>query len=371
MERPMIPAMRLADLISAAAAVTGQTELTAVLETVVTTAKELTGAPFGALGVVSEDGQLIQFVYKGVPEEVAEMIGGPPEGKGLLGAVTWQPDPIRLDNTQSHPRASGFPDHHPHFEGFLGTSIRIGDDVFGNLYLGASDGGFTEQDETLIRALALIAGSAISTIRLQARLRRAAVLEDRQRIARDLHDSIIQDLFAVGLSLQALTAKLPDEEMRTSLEEAASHLDASITSLRRLIFDLRPPTLGARNLKDELSELLGRLAVPYEASIGIGVTGPVDDLPAEIVEDTLQIIREAVSNALRHSGADVVSVSVSRGIDRLVLAVFDRGKGFDLDTVTRGMGLDNIQSRAEAAGGEAEISSRPGGGTTIRVVLPL
>jgi signal transduction histidine kinase len=371
MTRPMIPASRLSDLIGAAARVTGQTELTAVLETVVATAMDLTGAPYGALGVVSENGQLIQFVHRGVPDSIVEMIGAPPEGRGLLGAVTWQPDPIRLEHAQTHPRSSGFPEHHPQLDGFLGVSIRIGDDVFGNLYLGATEGGFTEQDEALIRALALIAGSAISTIRLQARLRRAAVIEDRQRIARDLHDSIIQDLFAVGLSLQALTAQLTDEQMRSNLEEAASHLDDSITSLRRFIFDLRPPTPGVRNLKDELSELLGRLAVPYEASIGIGVTGPVDDLPGELVEDILQITREAVSNALRHSGADVVSISVSRGIDRLLLTVVDRGKGFDADTVTRGMGLDNIQSRAEAAGGEAEIISKPGEGTTVRVVLPL
>jgi signal transduction histidine kinase len=367
----MIPASRLSDLISAASAVTEQTELTAVLETVVATAMELTDAPYGALGVVSESGQLIQFVHKGVPEEIVEMIGGPPQGKGLLGAVTWQPDPIRLDHAQAHPRATGFPDHHPRFEGFLGVSIRIGDDVFGNLYLGANDGGFTEQDEALIRALALIAGSAISTIRLQARLRRAAVLEDRQRIARDLHDSIIQDLFAVGLSLQALTSKLERGDMRASLEEAASHLDDSITSLRRFIFDLRPPTVGARNLKDDLSELLGRLAVPYEASIGIGVTGPVDDLPGELADDILQITREAVSNALRHSGADVVSISVSRGVDRLVLTVIDHGSGFDPETATRGMGLDNIHSRAEAAGGEATIETRKGEGTVVRVVLPL
>jgi len=371
MTRPMIPASRLSDLIDAAARVTGQTELTAVLETVVSTAMDLTGAPFGALGVVSENGQLIQFVHQGVPEEVAQMIGSPPQGRGLLGAVTWQANPIRLDHAQAHPRASGFPAHHPQFDGFLGVSIRIGDDVFGNLYLGAADGGFNEQDEALIRALALIAGSAISTLRLQARLRRAAVLEDRQRIARDLHDSIIQDLFAVGLSLQALTGKLPDADMRASLEESASHLDDSITALRRFIFDLRPASLGSRNLKDELSELLGRLAVPYEASIGIGVTGPVDDLPVELVDDVLQVTREAVSNALRHSGADVVSISVSRGIDRLVLTVADKGKGFDMDTVTRGMGLDNIRSRAETAGGEAEIDSRPGEGTTVRVVLPL
>lgn len=367
----MIPASRLADLIGAAAAVTGQTDLDTVLETVVATAKELTGAPFGALGVVSEGGQLIQFVQSGVPEEMAEMIGGPPEGKGLLGAVTWQPDPIRLNDAQQHPRATGFPEHHPEFAGFLGASIRIGDDVFGNLYLGTIEGGFTEQDESLIRALALIAGSAISTIRLQARLRRAAIIEDRQRIARDLHDSIIQDLFAVGLSLQALSARLPEEGMRASLEEAASHLDDSITSLRRFIFDLRPPQSGGRNLKDELSELLGRLAVPYEASVGIGVTGQVDDLPAELIEDVLQIVREAASNALRHSEADVVSVSVSRGVDRLVLTVTDHGKGFDFETVTLGMGLENIRSRAEAAGGDADISSKPGEGTTVRVVLPL
>lgn len=371
MHRPMIPASRLSDLIGAAATVTGQTELTAVLETVVETAMDLTGAPFGALGVLSEDGRLIQFVHRGLDEQTAAMIGEHPEGKGLLGTVTWSGDPVRLEAAEEHPDASGFPEHHPHIRGFLGVSIRIGDDVFGNLYLGSVDGDFSEQDETLIRALALIAGSAISTIRVQARLRRAAVLEDRQRIARDLHDSIIQDLFAVGLSLQALSGRLDNPEIRVPIETAATQLDASITALRRFIFDLRPAVWGRRDLKNELSDLLGRLAVPYEASIGIGVTGPVDDLPGELVEDVLQIVREAASNALRHAHADLVSVSVSRGVDRLVVTVTDHGNGFDPETVERGMGLDNIATRAETAGGDAEIISGPGEGTVVRVVLPV
>jgi signal transduction histidine kinase len=366
-----IPVVLIADLVRAASVVASQTELTAVLEAVVETGMDLTGAPYGALGVLGEDGSLIQFVHRGLPEEMVRRIGHPPEGKGLLGAITWTDQPIRLTKVSDHPEAAGFPAAHPPMDSFLGVSIRIGEQVFGNLYLGGKDGGFTEKDEALVEALAVIAGTAISTIRVQARLRRAAVLEDRQRIARDLHDSIIQDLFAVGLTLQMVGANAEDDEVRTSIRQAAEQLDASIAALRRFIFDLRPPVWGTRDLKEELSDLLGRLAVPYDTSIAIGVTGPVDDLPAELVEDILQVVREAASNALRHAKADLVSVSISRGVDRLLVTITDRGAGFDPATTPKGMGLENIKSRAEAAGGEAEIISAPGEGTTVRVVLPV
>lgn len=371
MAESTVPVAHLTDLVRAASVVASQTELTSVLGAVVETGMELTGAPFGALGVLGEDGSLIQFVHRGLSEEMVERIGHPPEGKGLLGAITWTETPIRLDHVADHPDTAGFPSDHPSMDSFLGVSIRIGDQVFGNLYLGGKEGGFTDRDETLIESLAVIAGTAISTIRVQGRLRRAAVLEDRQRIARDLHDSIIQDLFAVGLTLQMLGSKTEDEDLRRSIQQAAGQLDASIAALRRFIFDLRPPVWGTRDLKEELSELLGRLAVPYDASVAIGVTGPVEDLPAGLVEDIVQVVREAASNALRHARSELVSVSISRGVDRLLITVTDHGVGFDVEHTPRGMGLENIRSRAEAAGGEAEVISKPGEGTTVRVVLPV
>ena len=124
---------------------------------------------------------------------------------------------------------------------FLGVPVRAGDSVFGNLYLTEKAGGFTQDDEQLVEALAAIAGSAIASLRLQQKLRRLAVVEDRERIARDLHDAIIQDLFAVGLVLQGLASRMDEPHDRHDMEEAVERLDSAITELRRFIFDLKPP----------------------------------------------------------------------------------------------------------------------------------
>ena len=131
---------------------------------------------------------------------------------------------------------------------FLGVPVRAGDHVFGNLYLTEKDGGFTEDDEQLVEALAAIAGSAVANVRLQQKLRRLAVVEDRERIARDLHDAIIQDLFAVGLVLQGLASRMEEARDRHDMEEAVERLDSAITELRRFIFDLKPPVWHDRDL---------------------------------------------------------------------------------------------------------------------------
>jgi signal transduction histidine kinase len=371
MHQPIIPSDRLAKLVTAASAVTRQTDLTAVLRTTVDTGMELTGATHGALGVLGEHGTLIQFVHAGLEQETAAAIGSPPQGHGLLGIITEMGKTVRIDRISDHPDSAGFPRHHPSMESFLGMPIRVGGETFGTLYLTNKPGGFTGHDEALVEALAAIAGSAIATSRMHGRLRRAAVVEDRERIARDLHDAIIQDLFAVGLSLQSLGQKVEDPTVKSSLTESVQRLDEAIASLRKFIFDLRPPVWTRRSLKGELSDLIGQLAEPYGASVGLTVTGDINDLSGEVVGDVVQVVREATNNALRHSGVGRASVSAHRGADRIVITVADRGRGFDPDTVERGMGLDNLRGRARDANGDAEITSRAGFGTTVRVVLPV
>ncbi|MDH3398770.1 MAG: GAF domain-containing sensor histidine kinase, partial [Acidimicrobiia bacterium] len=334
------------------------------------TGMELTGAAYGALGVLGEHGALIQFVHAGFDPEIPGAIGAPPQGRGLLGIISEMGKTVRIDRISDHPDFAGFPRHHPSMETFLGMPVTVGGETFGNLYLTEKPGGFTADDEALAEALAAIAGSAIATSRMHGRLRRAAVVEDRERIARDLHDAIIQDLFAVGLSLQSLGQKVENTAVKTSLTESVQRLDEAISSLRKFIFDLRPPVWTRRSLKGELSDLVGQLAEPYKASIDLAVTGEINDLPAEVVSDVVQVVREATNNALRHSGVGRVTVSVHRGADRLVITVADRGRGFDPDTVERGMGLDNLRARARDANGDTEIISRAGFGTTVRVILP-
>lgn len=255
-------------------------------------------------------------------------------------------------------------------EKFLGVPVATSEQVFGNLYLTEKPGGFSQEDETVVGALAAIAGAAIETVRLRTRLARVAVVEDRERIGRDLHDSIIQDLFATGLELQGLAATVEDETLTDSLNWAVDRIDTAIESLRRVISGL-----GRRGSKSRFEEALrghtSQLAKAYEVAVFVSVDPPDLELDPKLAAEVMPLVGEAVSNALRHSGTGVVDVSVELLSDRLVLSVVDQGKGFVPDDVVRGLGLDNLESRAERLRGEVSVRSVVGVGTVVEVVLPI
>jgi signal transduction histidine kinase len=360
----------VARLVGAAAAVAGASELTDTLQAIIKTGMDLTGAQYGALGVLGSHGFVTEFIHVGIPPEDVEKMGAPPAGHGLLGTITRGGGGVRAENIAEHPDSVGFPEHHPPMRSFLGVPIRVGDAIYGNLYLTEKDGGFLDDDMALIEALATIGGSAIATARMSRRLRTVAIVEDRERIARDLHDGIIQDIFAVGLGLQAAAGRVSDVEVAAELRDAASRLDETITSLRRFIFDLRPPVWAQRRIRDELSDLADSLAEPHDVDVEVLFRGEVDDLPDRLVDEVLPIIRESLSNALRHAEASHVSVMVNRRADHLIVRTIDDGVGFDLEADTGGLGLANLGTRASGLGGYIEITSN-GGGTTVEVSLPL
>ncbi|CAN5186641.1 hypothetical protein BH18ACT5_BH18ACT5_08930 [soil metagenome] len=366
---------RFSSLIEGAVAVTATSDLTELLFAAAETARDTTGARYAALGVIGEHATLVEFLHVGLEAGTAEAIGHLPVGKGVLGTLIHGAKTIRIDRLQDHPDFTGFPPNHPRMETFLGVPVRVGDRVFGNLYLGEKPGGFTEEDEDLVEALAVIAGSAVANSRMQQRMRRLAVADDRERIARDLHDAIIQDIFAVGLLLQGLALRLEDERERRDVEDAVARLDDAITSLRKFILDLRPPSEQGRSLVVELTNIVRQLSDPYGVEVNVTVAEALADrnnsLPGVLIDDVSQIVREATSNALRHSGTSAVEVRVEKGTASLVITVTDRGRGFDPATAADGMGLNNLRTRAEKAGGETTILSRPGEGTTVRVVLPI
>lgn len=158
---------RLRALLRAIETITGDLSLELVLRNIVEAACELAGARYGALGVIGHDGGLEQFIHVGMDDATATRIGHLPEGKGLLGALISDPRPIRLRRMRDDPRSSGFPPHHPPMDSFLGVPVHVRDEVFGNLYLAESDKGeFSAEDEELVLALALAAGTAISNARL-------------------------------------------------------------------------------------------------------------------------------------------------------------------------------------------------------------
>lgn len=361
---------RLSGLINSAAAVVGEVDLDHVLRRLVTEARAATGAEYAALGVIGTHGVLSDFIYEGVDADTARRIGALPRGKGVLGTVVREKATIVLEALTEHPDFSGFPKEHPEMDSFLGVPVRVGDSVFGNLYLADKPGGFDRDDVELVEALALIAGSAVSTARLRDRLRALAIVEDRDRIARDLHDSIIQDLFAIGLSLQGLSDRVTEKSVSVVLNTAVDQLHGSVEALRRYIYELRAVDDFRLSLSRQLNDLIERMGNAYPTELNLEIEGDVDSIEPRIGEEILKLITESVSNALRHSEAHRVEITVIRDNSGMQLTIQDDGIGFDFETVVRGMGLLNMRERARRLGGTVKIASEGHTGTRVVIRLP-
>jgi signal transduction histidine kinase len=359
----------LPELIEAAAAVVGAGDLEHVLRRLVAEARSATGARYAALGVIGEHGVLSEFIHEGIPADQVKRIGLLPTGRGVLGTVVRENQTIRLESISDHPDSYGFPPNHPPMGSFLGVPVAAGGKAFGNLYLTEKNGGFTDDDVVLAEALSRIAGSAVSTARLHNRLRSIAVGEDRERIARDLHDSVIQDLFAVGLSLQGISERVADTTAAKTLDDAVDRLDNAVETLRSYIFQLRSRR-GRRQLDDRLQELVSRLGSAYPTSVTLEL-GNLDLENEQLEDEVMSIVTEALSNALRHSAGSKIEVVVEAVRPWCRILVRDDGRGFDPGAVRDGMGLSNLSARASRLGGSAEISTAPGAGTTVEVQLPL
>ncbi len=359
---------RITGLISSAVAVVGEADRDDLLRRLVSEARAATGAPYAALGVLGPHGVISDFIYEGIDEEAARAIGHLPAGRGVLGTVIRENKVLVLEQISDHHDSYGFPAHHPPMSSFLGVPVAVGDTAFGNLYLTDKSGGFTSEDVDIVTALSRIAGAAVQTSRLQGRLRTMAIVEERNRIARDLHDSVIQDLFAVGLGLQGIAVRLdgtPDAEV---LDEAVDRLDDAVNMLRGYIFELRAPTDGLP-LGDRLQELVSRMGAVYPSRIRLTIEG-MDRRPGQDDETILLMANEAMSNALRHAQAQNVWLELDLQADRVRLEVGDDGAGFDPSTPARGMGLANLRSRATEMGGRVEVLSDVGDGTRVRIEVP-
>lgn len=234
-------------------------------------------------------------------------------------------------------------------------------------------------DDTEMQFLSSIGfwlGTAIENARLNLQQRRLAVLEERERIGMDLHDGIIQDIYAVGLTLEHARLLLNEDTpaARARIEQAVSDLNSTIRDIRAYILDLRPRKLHEENLMDGLR----RLVAEFRANtlVEVVLKGPPEDrlfLPEGPALALFHICQEALANAAKHAHARHVSVAVWTTPERALLEVSDDGRGFDMSQVqqTLGHGLSNIQTRAANAGGEVEITSEPGSGTTLLVWVPI
>jgi signal transduction histidine kinase len=526
-------------LLETGLALAAELSLPAALQRIVELAAELTGARYGALGVLGRDGVITEFITTGVTAEQRAAIGHIPVGRGILGVLIDDARPLRLHDIAEHPRSVGFPPNHPPMQTFLGAPVTAHGQVYGNLYLTEKGDGedFDADDERALTLLATQAGvaienaylyeeaqdrarrleavRAITTVilagtdraeilalvvgharmlvgadvatlalpagtdrlvieaadgllaeelrgttfptegsvtgevlrtgkavaladasaddrtaqpivaaqvgpalfiplavrghtlgsltvanarggpplreaavqlvetfaeqaavaleyaRLQAELRRLAVLEDRERIAKELHDGAIQSLFAVGMNLQGSALLAGSDDLRARLQHAVEELDQVIRDLRNYIFGLRPGILADR----QLDQALHGLVEEFQQRTGVVAVAEID--PAVAAElagqagDVVQLAREALSNVSRHAQATTCRVSLYRDAGGAILEIDDDGRGFDPTQATgTGQGLRNLRERAAALDGRAEIHSAPGEGTRISVTIP-
>lgn len=526
---------RLRALLDAVVGIGTDLDLHSTLQRIVQAACRLTDARYGALGVVGADRTLTDFITHGLSVENHELIGGLPHGHGVLGLLIEDPRPIRLPDITAHPRAYGFPDHHPMMRSFLGVPVRIRDQVFGNLYLAEKDGGgqFTDDDEELMRALSVAAGAAIENARLYDQMRRRqrwleaageitgvllgeinretalrlvaeracevaeadltlvlistsdielavevasgnapdelpgtavgtasgelrdvvlnrhlavvedlgktadwavsmhtgpallvpltadgetlgvlavayrpgdgvtvegpdvamietfagqaalaleraraqderemlAVLGDRERIARDLHDVVIQRLFAAGMQLQGVTAHGLRPQTKERIDIVVEHLDTTIRDIRGAIFELRAPVTGV--LRAEIRTLIEEARGPLGFRPQFTLDGPIDSaVPDSVRPAIIAVLREALSNVARHANATAVSVDISVTGETFALVVTDDGSGVPTDVRSVG-GIRNLHRRAEELGGSCTLRPGEPGGTVLTWTVPL
>jgi signal transduction histidine kinase len=527
-------------LLDAGVILASELSLPVVLQRIVDLAVQVTGARYGALGVIGEDGSLSDFVTTGIPARLRKQIGDLPHGRGLLGYLIRHPQPVRVRDIAKHRQSVGFPRHHPQMKSFLGGPVMAMGRVYGNIYLTDKRGAleFTAEDERSVTVLSAQAGVAIAnatlyeemrlrerwldalravtadiligaatdsvlkriaddarelaaaeiatilspsgdagelvvsaasgegtaalkglpvpagrsisgdvmlagkplvlqdasrerhayppiikrgrvgpaifvplrvrgqatgtlmvanrrggrsfaerTVRLletfadqasvaieysraQADQHRLGLMDERERIAKDLHDGIIQSLFAVGMGLQGTALMTGSADVADRIERAVGELDRVIRDLRNYIFGLRPGILADRSLDGALRALGDEVRAGSRLDVVVEVDPAAASMLATRSHDIVQLTREALSNIARHAHARHASVRLSSSNGQVVLAVEDDGVGFDPQSPSAGNGLRNMRGRAAALHGKFRVSSGSGKGTRLRLTVP-
>ena len=344
-----------------------------VLQMIVRSARSLVRARYAALGVPDDQGSFAEFVVDGISQRQQLAIGPIPRQHGLLGVLLREGKPIRVDDIRADPRFEWWPSAHPDMSDFLGVPIRDGSDVLGIIFAACKrdPGGFTERDEQLLGLFASHAAIALTNARLYERGRELSVLEERARLARELHDAVSQKLFSIRAKARAagvLVGRDPDRAV-AEIDSVASLAGQAHAELRAVIDGLAPPDLAA----GELAGSLRSYAVLAGRTYGAEVRFHAEQLPElgpQRATAVYRVAQEALHNALRHSGASVVCVTLSARRRRVVLEVADHGRGFTPGAAPGGLGLASMRERAASAGGTLTVRSAPGEGTLVRLELP-
>ena len=360
-------------------AVASELSVDEVLQRLVDAARELAGARYAALGIPDGAGGFRRFLVAGMSDRLVAAMGPLPRTHGMLGAILQADTAYLTDDIHRDPRFRGWwPRQHPDMRSFLGVPIVARDAVIGAFYLTQKEGAdtFDDDDRQLIELLAAHAAIAITNARLYERSRELSILSERNRLALELHDAVSQKLFSLNLAAES-AATLLDRSPAQAGDQIARVRDLareSLAELRSLILGLRPADLE----RDGLAGALRQEAMMLQQIHGIEVrldldgaehagSGPRD---AEI----LRIAEEALHNAVRHSGADSVSVLLRGEEGTVTIEVADDGRGFDPDDPelrSHHLGLTSMEERARDLGGSIALRSRLGAGTVVRLEVPL
>lgn len=357
-------------------AVAGERSLDAVLARLVEGARDLAGARYAAIGIPDEEGDGFRwFTTAGMSDTLIAQLGDLPRSHGMLGAMLTDPCPYRTDDITRDPRFRGaWPRAHPEMRSFMGIPIVYAGEVVGAFYLTDKIVGaeFDDADQRRIAALAGHTAVAIENARLQEQIRELTLVEERTRLARELHDAMSQTLLALALTADVAADALAADDTAAAAEDLDQIRSLARTArreLRAVVDDLRPPDLARDGLTSTLTKHLDMVGRTWDVDISADLDD-LDVLPDATERALLRITQEAVHNAVRHGRPSHIAVRAGREDAQIVLRIDDDGSGFDPPaggTRGRTMGLASMRDRAAAVGGQFALRSAPGAGTNIVV----
>jgi signal transduction histidine kinase len=367
---------QLSALHDASLFMTEELQLGQVLQKVVDQARVLAGAKYGALGVLHEDGNSIdQFIVSGMTPEQRSRLKSLPHGYGLLGVLIKEGESIRIPNIASDSRSIGFPPNHPDMTSLMGVPIKFKGEILGDLYLTDKMDGilFSGQDQLLLEKFASQAAIAIKNAQHYRLSQQLTLLQERERFGMDLHDGIIQSIYAVGLMLESTQYEQNADDKNKAITQAIDGLNGASEDIRNYILDLRPQRFQGRHLPDGLEELAREVRAHTFLDIDIQIeTEDWQRLSPEQTIEILYVARESLTNIRKHAHASRVEVDLKNKADSLMLTIVDNGNGFEPGQLSgeTGNGLRNMRERAQILGGKIEINKLDDGGTQVTLFIP-
>jgi signal transduction histidine kinase len=356
-------------------AVTRQLSVRDVLQVIVRSARSLSGARYAALGAPDAQGSFAEFVVDGISARQQKAIGPLPRQHGMLGVLLKEGKPQRLADIRTDPRFEGWwPAAHPDLADFLGVPIKDGTQVLGIIFVANKTvpGGFTARDERLLGLFAAHAAIALINARLYERVGELSVMEERARLARELHDAVSQKLFSIRAKARAAAVLAARDPARAAAEmDSVSALTgAAHAELRAVISGLAPPDLADCGLAESLRRYASLAGLAHGVDVRV-TAAEVPPLGAARDAAVYRVAQEALHNALRHSAAGQIEISISRTVAKITLEVTDNGRGYPADAPSSGLGLASMRQRAAEIGATLTVRSSPGAGTRVKLEIPI